>query len=115
MPTCSEMCCAIPGDNLCSVRDWALLALGMAKALRRSKLATLQFADLKRVTEGLCVTMRFSKTDQDRAGATIAIPEERGLRPKTLLDAWLARGGIMDGFLLCRLTAGLVGRATFSP
>ena len=106
---------AITGDDLRSVRDRALLAFGMAGAFRRSELVALRLADIERVPEGLRVTIRRSKTDQDGAGATIAIPEGRRLRPKALLDAWLECGGISDGFLFRRLTAGPVGVATASP
>ena len=106
---------AIAGNDLRSVRDRALLAFGMAGAFRRSELVALRFADIERVTEGLRVTIRRSKTDQDGAGATIAIPEGRRLRPKVLLDAWLEQGGITDGFLFRRLVPGPAGDATASP
>lgn len=106
---------AIAGDDLRSVRDRALLAFGMAGAFRRSELVALRFTDIERVPEGLRVTIQRSKTDQDGAGATIAIPEGRRLRPKALLDAWLERGGISDGFLFRRLVPGFAGGATASP
>jgi len=95
----------IPGDDLRSVRDRALLAFGMAGAFRRSELVALRFSDLERVPEGLRVIIRRSKTDQDGAGAVIAIPEGRRLRPKALLEAWIARAGIADGLLFRRLAA----------
>ena len=103
----------ITGDDLRSVRDRAVLAFGMAGALRRSELVALRFADLALVPEGLRVTIRRSKTDQDGAGATIAIPEGRRLRPKALLEAWLGRAGVAEGFVFRRLTA--VGAATAAP
>jgi len=106
---------AITGDDLRSVRDRAVLAFGMARAFRRSELVALRLADVEWVKEGLRVTIRRSKTDQDGAGATIAIPEGRRLRPKALLDAWLGQGGITDGFLFRRLTAEPAGAATASP
>ncbi len=106
---------AITGGDLRSVRDRALLAFGMAGAFRRSELVALRLADVEHVPEGLRVTVRRSKTDQDGAGATIAIPEGRRLRPKALLEAWLERGGIADGFLFRRLTAGPAGVVTPSP
>jgi len=99
----------IPGDDLRSVRDRALLAFGMAGAFRHSELVALRFADLERVPEGLRVIIRRSKTDQDGAGAVIAIPEGRRLRPKALLEAWIARAGIADGFLFRRLTTSRAG------
>ncbi len=96
---------AIPGDDLRSVRDRALLAFGMAGAFRRSELVALQLADVEWVKEGLRVTIRRGKTDQEGAGATIAIPEGRRLRPKALLEAWVAQAGITDGILFRRLPA----------
>ncbi len=106
---------AIAGDDLRSVRDRALLAFGMAGAFRRSELVALRLADVERVPEGLRVTIRRSKTDQDGAGATIAIPEGRRLRPKALLEAWIERGGISDGFLFRKLVPGPAGAATALP
>lgn len=103
----------ITGDDLRSVRDRAVLAFGMAGAFRRSELVALQVADLQRVPEGLRMTIRRSKTDQDGAGATIAIPEGRRLRPKALLEAWLERAGISDGPLFRRLSAA--GAVTAAP
>ncbi len=106
---------AITGADLRSVRDRAVLAFGMAGAFRRSELVALRLADIERVPEGLRVTIRRSKTDQDAAGATIAIPEGRRLRPRALLEAWLEQGAITDGFLFRRLAAGPAGVATASP
>jgi integrase len=103
----------ITGDDLRSVRDRAVLAFGMAGAFRRSELVALQCADLQLVPEGLRVAIRRSKTDQDGAGATIVIPEGRRLRPKALLEAWLERAGVTDGFLFRRLTAA--GAVTAAP
>jgi len=101
-----DMLRAIPGDDLRSVRDRAVLAVGMAGAFRRSELVALRWSDLERVPEGLRITIRRGKTDQEGAGVTIAIPEGRRLRPKALLEDWIARGGINDGFLFRRLTVG---------
>lgn len=105
---------AIAGDDLRSVRDRALLAFGMAGAFRRSELVALKVADVEWVKEGLRVTIRRGKTDQEGAGATIAIPEGRRLRPKAQLDAWVQQGGVVDGFLFRRLVRGKAGEATVS-
>jgi integrase len=103
----------IAGDDLRCVRDRALLAFGMAGAFRRSELVALRLEDVARVPEGLRITIRRSKTDQDGAGLAIAIPDGRRLKPKILLESWIARAGIVDGFLFRRLTAG--GVVTPSP
>ena len=47
-----------------TVRDRALLIFGMACCLCRSELVALDATDLERLLEGLCVTVRRSKTDQ---------------------------------------------------
>ena len=87
----------------------------MAGAFRRSELVALRLSDVEWVKERLRVTIRRSKTDQGAAGATIAIPEGRRLRPEALLDAWIERGRITDSFLFRRLTAGPAGIASALP
>lgn len=64
------------------MRDRALLAIGMAGVFRRSELVALCLADVEWVKEGLRVTIRRGKTDQEGAGATIAIPEDTVSRCK---------------------------------
>jgi len=110
-----DMLRAIEGSDLRSVRDRAVLAVGMAGAFRRSELVALRWSDLERVPEGLRITIRRGKTDQEGAGVTIAIPEGRRLWPKALLEEWITRGGVNDGFLFRRVTAaGLVTAAPMS-
>jgi integrase len=56
-------------------RDSALLLLGFAGALRRSELAGLVVGDVTgHRTDGLLVTLRRSKTDQDAAGRVVPLP-----------------------------------------
>lgn len=88
---------AIAGDTLKDVRDRALIAFGMASALRRSELVALTVADLERVPNGLRVRITRSKTDQEGKGAVIAVPDGRRLRPVAHLFAWLERAGITEG------------------
>lgn len=52
------------------------MALGLAAALRRSELVALQLADLELVREGLKLTIRHSKTDQEGEGQVIAVPRQ---------------------------------------
>jgi integrase len=66
----------------------------MAAALRRSELVALQMADLELVREGVKLTIRHSKTDQEGAGQVIAVPAGKVLKPVARLNAWLnVRGG----------------------
>jgi integrase len=86
-------------DNVQSIRDRAILLVGFAGAFRRSELVALDVIDLKFQPEGLLVTLRRSKTDQEGEGRTVAVP--RGLHSETCpvraLDAWLQVAAIADG------------------
>ncbi|TCM23805.1 tyrosine-type recombinase/integrase [Novosphingobium sp. ST904] len=85
------------------VRDRAILALGLAAALRRSELVALQLADVQLVEQGLTVRVGYSKTDPEGEGATIAVPAGRVLRPVAHLNAWLAVRGGAPGPLFTRI------------
>lgn len=93
----SRMLAAIVGDDPRSVRDRALLAIGMAAALRRSELVALAVPDIRFLPEGLRLFVARSKTDQAAQGVWIAIPEGRRIRPKALLAEWLRAGRITQG------------------
>ena len=68
----------IDTTTLAGLRDRALLLLGFAAALRRSELVALDVEDLEfDAARGLLVTIRKSKTDQERAGAQVAVPYAR--------------------------------------
>ncbi len=94
----------IKGDGLRDVRDRAILAFGMSSAMRRSELAALDVRDVARSPEGLRITIRKSKSDQQGAGAVIAIPNGRRIKPVVALEAWLARSGVTEGPLFRRLS-----------
>ena len=64
---------AMAPDKLAGLRDRALLLVGFGGALRRSELVALGVENIAETETGLLVTIRGSKTDQERAGATIAI------------------------------------------
>jgi integrase len=61
-------------DRLKDLRDRALLLIGFAGGLRRSELAAIDLNDFERVREGIILTIRRSKTDQDGEGARSASP-----------------------------------------
>lgn len=86
-------------DNLLGKRDRALLLVGFAGAFRRSELVALDVADLAFMPEGLVVTLRRSKTDQEGAGRKVGIPF--GSHPETCpvrnLTSWLDSAGIITG------------------
>ena len=69
-----------------SLRDKALILLGWSGALRRSEIAAIRVNDLNFRKEGLELTIRKSKTDQEGAGQKIAIVNQ--ITIDTLI-AWL--------------------------
>lgn len=85
-----HMLAEIRGDGLRAQRDRALLAIGMAAALRRSELVALTLGDVGILDAGLEIRIASSKTDRQGQGAVIAIPEGSRIRPKALLLDWMA-------------------------
>lgn len=85
--------------GLRGLRDKALLLLGFAAALRRSELVSLDVSDLEFCAEGVLVSLRRSKTDQEGKGRTIAIPyvRGRGVCPCKALRKWLTAAEITQG------------------
>ena len=96
---------AVRGVGSKAVRDRAVLALGLASALRRSELVALHLSDLALVKDGARITIRSSKTDQDGEGAVIAIPNGQTILPIARLKAWLRARGDAPGPLFTRFSA----------
>ncbi|WP_165937768.1 site-specific integrase [Methylobacterium segetis] len=85
-------------DRLIDVRDRALLLVGFGAALRRSELVGLEHADVAIVPEGLRVTIRRSKGDQEGEGAVIAVGRTGSETcPAAAYAGWIAAAGISDG------------------
>src|SRR6266481_8298681 len=61
-------------SGLIGTRDRALLLVGFAGAFRRSELVALDVEDVQFTSDGLVVTLRRSKTDQEGEGRKIGIP-----------------------------------------
>lgn len=101
-----DMLETIEGDGVRAARDRAVLALGLSFASRRSELAGLDVAHVEFVAEGLKITIGRSKGDQEGAGAVVAVPEGRWLRPKAMVQTWLEISGVRDGPLFRVLTRG---------
>ncbi len=94
-------------------RDRALLLIGFAAALRRSELVALTVEDLERAPDGLLITIRRSKTDQEGEGHVVPIPRGGKLRPVEALEEWLSVSGIRTGRIFAltdRSVANIVKR-----
>lgn len=93
-------------SGLIGLRDRALILLGFAGAFRRSELVGLDAEDCAFGKDGLTVTLRRSKTDQEGQGRRIGIPY--GSNPETcpvrVVQSWLELAAITEGPLFRSLT-----------
>ena len=86
------------GDQLKDLRDQALLLLGFAGGLRRSELVAVTCNDLERVQQGIILSIRRSKTDQEGVGRKIGIPLGRTIHcPVRALEHWLSAARVEEG------------------
>ncbi|OHV36946.1 MULTISPECIES: tyrosine-type recombinase/integrase [Pseudofrankia] len=85
--------------TLAAVRDRALLLVGFAGCLRRSELVGLDMADIEVTPDGLVLSVRSSKTDQEGLGALVGLAYG-SYRPTCPVRAWQAWAAA------ARLTAG---------
>jgi site-specific recombinase XerD len=93
--------------DLKGLRDRALLLLGFGGAFRRSELAALNVDDLEFTDDGLKVTIRRSKTDQEGVGVTIAIIKgATSTCPVRALMEWLKGARIESGPLFRAVRKG---------
>jgi site-specific recombinase XerD len=85
--------------GLIGARDRALLLLGFAGGFRRSELVALNVADLAFVKEGLRVSIRRSKTDQEGLGMEKAVTygSDPTSCPVRAVQDWLELSGLMEG------------------
>lgn len=76
-----------------NLRNRALIALGVAAALRAQSIADLRLGDVERslTVDGFNVHVRWSKTDQVGEGRTITVlrAAKRDIDPVTAIKAWL--------------------------
>jgi integrase len=93
-------------SGLIGVRDRAMILLGFAGAFRRSELVGLDVEDCEFGKDGLTITLRRSKTDQDGQGRKVGIPY--GSNPETCpvrtVQAWMEQSGITTGPLFRSIT-----------
>jgi integrase len=86
-------------EDLLGLRDAALVLVGFAGGFRRSELAGIHVSDLKLSADGIVVTVRKSKTDQEGAGREVGLPfgSSPDTCPVRALRQWLDRAGIREG------------------
>lgn len=104
-------------DDVAGLRDRALLILGFAGGFRRSELVGLTMDCIVETSEGLVITVRRSKTDQEGMGRQIGLP--RGCAPLTCpvtaYKAWITAGRLPDGPIFRAIDRhGNVGAAPLS-
>jgi integrase len=85
--------------SLIGLRDRALILIGFAGAFRRSEIVNLDLTDVEFSRDGLTITLRRSKTDQQGIGRKIGVPY--GSNPETcpvrVLQSWIEQAGITSG------------------
>jgi site-specific recombinase XerD len=91
------------GASLRALRNRAIILLGFAGAFRRSELVALNIADIEVTPEGMLVTLRRSKTDQEGLGRRVAIPRGEIACPVAALRGWLDAAGITEGAIFRRI------------
>jgi integrase len=100
--------------TLTSLRDRAILLVGWTGALRRSEIVALNTQDLEFIPgEGVNITIRQSKTDQEAAGMTKGLPygSNKETCPVTALRTWIQAAarhveGPFDGPIFRRFYRG---------
>ena len=94
--------CKTKPSTTAQMRDRALLLLGFAGAFRRSELVALQVSDLVFAEDGLEVTIRRSKVDQEGRGRKLGIPLGASVAvcPVRAVRRWLDAAGIASGAVL---------------
>lgn len=108
--TCNDLVAMLEHvpNTLIGIRDRALLLIGFAGALRRSELVGLNVEDIEVTDEGMILTIRRSKTDQEGQGQRIAI--DYGINPATCpvraYQAWIEASGIDSGAVFRHIDKG---------
>jgi integrase len=86
-------------QSVLGLRDSALVLVGFAGGFRRSELAGVHICDLKFSADGVVVSVRKSKTDQDGAGREVGLPfgTSQETCPVRSFRQWLDKAGITEG------------------
>jgi site-specific recombinase XerD len=94
------------GETLLDIRDRALLLLGFSAALRRSELVHLMVQDLRFEKEGLVLTLRRLKRNQEGRVEAIAVAygNDEMTCPVRAMGRWLNGAGLDEGPVFRGLT-----------
>jgi site-specific recombinase XerD len=90
------------------IRDRAILLFGELFAGRRAEIAALEVRDLAFSQEGVKVTLRRSKTDQEGRGRVVAVHRRESHCPVQALEAWLSFANLDEGPVF-RAVYGMTG------
>lgn len=102
-----KMVTAVPA-SLVGLRDKAIILLGFVSGMRRSEIVGLDVTDVAWEPEGVVLTIKRSKRDQEGKGRQVAVPRGRheATCPVRALRAWLDAAAITDGPIFVRLDPG---------
>lgn len=94
-----DMIKCIDTKGLGGLRDKAVLLLGFMGAFRRSEISGLDVTDIKRVHQGIIVTVRQSKTDQQQMGQQVGIPciSDDDFDCVKAVEQWITAANLVDG------------------
>lgn len=105
------------GGNLIDIRDRALILIGFAGAFRRSELVSIEMDDIEFNRDGLTITLKNSKTDQEGQEFKKGIPygSRSDTCPIRSLQDWLQVAKITNGPLFRSINRhGQVGTTALS-
>jgi integrase len=99
---------SLPPISHAARRDRALLLVGIAGALRRSELVTIDAGDIAPVPEGIILTVRERGPDQQSPGYPVAIAfgDREDMCAVRALQSWVTGAGIHDGPVFVRVRRG---------
>ena len=99
-----KMIASMP-DTHVGIRNKAIILMGFVAGMRRSEVVGLDVSDIASEPEGVVVTIRRSKRDQEGRGRQVAVPRGRHevTCPVRALRAWLDLCVVTDGPLFMRL------------
>jgi len=96
----------------CGVRDRALILLGFGSGLRRSEIVSLRLSDVSFRPEGIAVTIRHAKNDQEGKGRIVGVWAGRHdlTDPVRAVRRWIEVRGEWEGPLFTRMKSARGGK-----